>query len=601
MAADDPTLRRSFLVGLAMLGFVALPHGAPRAAPSGNLIANGDFSTERCSGDWSAVSTVPGWTVTRGAPTLVCYSAGSIATPATPPAGAAFLANGPYGDSALSQVIDISAAATAIDAGTVSYTLSGWLGGWGEAAGQAEVTATFLDSYDDAMPIPAELGGVDAAARGGNSELLARSTGGLVPVRARSVLLRVRFTGTAPFQSAAFADQLSFTLSTPVPAPATKRPPAMVPAFDHVFMVMMENTGFSQVIGDTADAPFINSLAARGTLMAAYNGVYHPSDENYLAVAGGDVFVRGPIYWPDIHVGARHIGDELEAIGKTWKVYEQGMGTPCNLNSNADVNYAPDDAPFINFNDIAHNLPRCAAHLFDTTQLATDLQSAATTPNFAWIAADDYYDGELPGNGSPQSLQVQDHWLRRTLSPILNSPAWRHDRSLLILTWDESSDYSNNHVATIVVASGTLVRPGVVSCVPSNHYGTGRTIELALGLSALTVNDRFARPLNEAFSPRAPVPTLSTATTSVAQGARLAFAYATPIQSFATGNQVAIYPAGTVPGQGEPLLLWQPAADTAGSVSFDTTPLAPGAYDAWYLYDDGVTPLAAPVLLQITP
>lgn len=582
----------------AVLLCLALMAPAAHAAGSGNLVANGDFSTGRCTGDWSAVTTVPGWTVTAGAPSLVCYAAGAIATPDPQQAGRAFLANGPYGDAALSQVIDLSAAAGEIDRGTVSYTLAAWLGGWGEAAGQAQVTLTFLDVYDDAMPNEVALGGVTAATRGGRNALLARSTAGLVPVRARAVLVRVRFAGTAPFQTATYADQVSLTLSTPLPARAAHPPASLVPAFDHVFIVMMENTDFGQVIGDTVDAPFINGLAAQGTLLAEQSGVYHPSDENYLAVAGGDVFVRGPIYFPDIHVKAHHLGDALEAIGKSWKSYEQGMGTPCNLASNHDPNYAPDDAPFINFTDIADDKARCRAHLVDTSQLATDLRSAATTPSLAWIAADDYYDGELPGNGSPGSLRVQDGWLKRTLGPILASPAWTTQRSLLILTWDESDSYSNNRIATIYLASAGLGRPGVLSYAPSDHYSTGRTIEAALGLPPLTPNDRYARPINEAFSAQAPLARLRTGTPAVERGAPLAFAYATPVPRFATGDRVALYRAGVAPGQEAPLL-WQPAPDTSGGVSFDTAALPPGDYAAWYVYDDGVTPLAPVVAVTV--
>ncbi|MGN5377667.1 alkaline phosphatase family protein [Streptomyces lasalocidi] len=142
---------------------------------------------------------------------------------------------------------------------------------------------------------------------------------------------------------------------------------------------------------------------------------------------------------------------------KTWKAYEQGMGTPCNTKNNNDSYYEPDDAPFINYTDISGNASRCAAHLFDTTQLTTDLKSAATTPNFSWIAADDYYDGEASGNGSATSLKTQDGWLKQTLAPVLASPAWTQDRSLLILTWDESQNEGYDHVATTLVGSqGTV-------------------------------------------------------------------------------------------------------------------------------------------------
>jgi Phosphoesterase family len=293
-------------------------------------------------------------------------------------------------------------------------------------------------------------------------------------------------------------------MSFPPPAP----PPAAVPRFAHVFLIMMENTDFGQVIGDARDAPFIHSLAARGTLLADYQAVYHPSDQNYLAIAGGDTFVREGAYFPHIHVAARNLADLLEAAGGSWKAYLEGMGTPCNTSTRYDRNYEPDDAPFINFTDIRRDRARCRAHLLDLSEWPRDLEHAATTPEFAWLAADDYDDGEIPGNGSPKSLRVQDAWLRGTLAPLFASPAWREQRSLLILTWDESSTLMNNHIATLVVGSCRTVRSGYVSRRRYDHYGTARTIEAALRLPSMTSNDGYAPPFNDAFrrAPQRPRP-----------------------------------------------------------------------------------------------
>jgi hypothetical protein len=151
-----------------------------------------------------------------------------------------------------------------------------------------------------------------------------------------------------------------------------------------------------------------------------------------------------------------------------------------------------------------------------------------------------------------------------------------------------------------VVGSQALVRAGVASYAPSNHYGIARTIEAALDLPAMTANDGYARPFNEAFSTRMALASLATATPNVSRGARVSFSYATPLATYAAGNQIAIYAAGAVPGQTSPLLT-QAAADQAASLSFATGPLPAGQYAAWYLYDDGITPLAAPVALNVAP
>jgi len=565
------------------------------AASSVNLIVNGNGETGLCTTDWNAVKTVPGWTVLLGNPSVVCYSIASFTTPSSPAAGNAFIADGPYGDSALMQTVNVSSAASAIDTGTITYNLSGWLGGYGVYSGQAVVTATFLDASGNVLGKPGVLNGGTASARGSANAFIAKSNTGTVPVGTRSIDVQLQFINTSGSYNIGYADNLSLTLSTQVQPPVLKAPASTVPAFDHVFFVMMENTNFSEVIGDTTDAPFINSLAQKGTLLTNYSGAYHPSDENYMAVSGGDTFVTGAIYFPNIKVTAKHIGDSLEAAGKTWKAYEQGMGTPCNTSNNNDSYYEPDDAPFINYTNISGNPTRCAQHLFDTTQLTTDLQSASTTPNFSWIAADDYYDGEASGNGSSGSLQTQDGWLKQTLQPIFASPAWTQQRSLLILTWDESASSGTNHIAGIVYGSQGLVGAGGVSTVSYNHYSSGRTIENALSIPTLTANDTYAQPINDAFTPNAkPAATsLSVAMPNVEQGENIAVNYSTTLANTNSDNWIGIYAAGTSPGNGNSII-WQYVGAQAGVASFSTSSLQPGTYSVWYCYDNGYTVLAGP-------
>ncbi|MDR3417682.1 MAG: alkaline phosphatase family protein [Nevskia sp.] len=576
--------------------------GPAAAYTSANLLVDGDAESGACTTDWHAVTTVPGWTAVQGAPAVVCYSISSFGKPASPSAGNAFIADGPYGDSALVQAVDVSSAGAAIDTAGVGFTLSGWLGGWGSDNGQAAVIATFRDRNGAALGSPAVLAGVTASARGNQTEFLARSATGTVPVGTRSIAVVLQFFDTASSYNIGYADNLSLTLSTPVNAPSLSAPASTVPSFDHVFMIMMENTDYSAIIGDSKDAPFVNGLIGQGTLLTNYSGVYHPSDENYLAIAGGSTFVQGAIYYPNIHVAAQNLGDTIEAKGKTWKAYEQGMGTPCNTSNNYDSYYEPDDAPFINFTDIASNSARCQAHLVDTTQLATDLLSAATTPGFAWIAADDYYDGEASGNGSSTSLQVQDGWLKQTLQPIFASPAWTGQRSLLLLTWDESETSATNHVATLVLGSAGLVRSGFSSNLSYNHYSTGRTIETALGLPSFTANDTYAQPINDAFTnTQAPsTPVLSTATPAVIQGSSIVFDYFTTAARLASTNWVGIYATGQVPGQ-VGSTAWQYAPNAAGNLAFSTSSLAPGSYAAWFCYDNGYTVLSGPIPFTVVP
>ncbi|MGW7002964.1 alkaline phosphatase family protein [Streptomyces sp. NPDC054933] len=598
-------LRWSSLGGLLiLLGalIVSAPAPAQAAGSSGNLIVNGDAEAGGyCTNDWGAATTVPGWTTEAGGPDVMCYTAGSFGLPSDGKApGKAFFGPGNFGDGAMTQTVDVSSAASAIDGGGVSYNLSGWLGGWTVYSGYVAVSLHFDDANGRPIGATAKLPTVSATDRGLATKFLSRSTTGSVPAGTRSIQVEVQFLSTS--NQTGYLDNLSLTLNTPVTAPAPVTPPASsVPGYDHVFTVMMENTDYSEIMNDPADTPYIHGLMTKGATLTDAHGVYHPSDENYLAISGGDTYTKGATYWPNINSPERNLGDTLEAAGKSWKAYEQGMGTPCNTNKNYDSSYMPDDAPFINYTDISGNASRCAAHLFDTSQLTTDLQSAATTPNFSWIAADDYYDGEGSGNGNSTSLKTQDGWLKQTLAPVLASPAWTQQRSLLILTWDESENEAYNHVATVVLGSQGTVPAGTSSPSHYDHYGIARTIEAALGLPGLTANDSYATPLNAAFAPStATTPTLTGDLNAVANGGNVTFRYAVPSAAQVSAkNWIGIYPAGVTPGQ-QSALTWAYAPNASGALTLSTGKLnGAGTYDVYYLANDGYSGLAGPFSLSV--
>jgi hypothetical protein len=78
--------------------------------------------------------------------------------------------------------------------------------------------------------------------------------------------------------------------SVTLPARADEGPvPRGVPRLDHVFVIMMENHAYNQIIGNPS-APFMNVYAQRVNLATAYYAVAHPSLTNYLEVVGGSNF-----------------------------------------------------------------------------------------------------------------------------------------------------------------------------------------------------------------------------------------------------------------------------------------------------------------------
>lgn len=67
--------------------------------------------------------------------------------------------------------------------------------------------------------------------------------------------------------------------------------PTGIPHLDHVFLIMMENHGYEQVVGNPND-PYLNSLIKNRQVNLATNyfAVGHPSLTNYLEIVGGSNF-----------------------------------------------------------------------------------------------------------------------------------------------------------------------------------------------------------------------------------------------------------------------------------------------------------------------
>ena len=76
--------------------------------------------------------------------------------------------------------------------------------------------------------------------------------------------------------------------------------PDGVHRLDHVFVIMMENHGYSQIVGNRA-APFANQYAKSANSATNYFAIGHPSSTNYLEVVGGSNFGVRSDNGPDWH------------------------------------------------------------------------------------------------------------------------------------------------------------------------------------------------------------------------------------------------------------------------------------------------------------
>ena len=79
--------------------------------------------------------------------------------------------------------------------------------------------------------------------------------------------------------------------------------PKGVPRLDHVFVILMENHAYGQIVGNP-NAPFTNSYMKSANMAKNYFAVGHPSSTNYLEIVGGSNFGVRSDNAPDWHNAA---------------------------------------------------------------------------------------------------------------------------------------------------------------------------------------------------------------------------------------------------------------------------------------------------------
>jgi phospholipase C len=93
-----------------------------------------------------------------------------------------------------------------------------------------------------------------------------------------------------------------------------------IPHLDHVFLIMEENNGYGDVIGNPA-APNLNYLAKTFGVATDYFGASPDSSEsNYVAILGGSTFgvSSDDAYWKN-KVDAPSLISQLDKEGISWK------------------------------------------------------------------------------------------------------------------------------------------------------------------------------------------------------------------------------------------------------------------------------------------
>ncbi len=274
----------------------------------------------------------------------------------------------------------------------------------------------------------------------------------------------------------------------------------------HVFLVVLENHSFSQVIGSSA-MPYLNGLANQNSLATSYFANTHPSLGNYFMLTAGNMETN-PIVGDSFPgpVADDNLARAFAGAGKSWKAYMQSIPTAGYIGGDV-LPYVKHHNPFAYFTDVAgpdgQHATGAAADIVPFTQLSADL-AANSLPNFGYIVPDLNHDAhDCPSGGSncadTDKLAAADAWLQANIDPLIKSPNFAN--SVLIITFDEGDilDLANGggQVATVIL--GSHVKTGFKSTTTYQHQSTLRLI-----LDLLQVGDRpgasaTATSMNEFF------------------------------------------------------------------------------------------------------
>jgi phosphatidylinositol-3-phosphatase len=281
-----------------------------------------------------------------------------------------------------------------------------------------------------------------------------------------------------PVSNASAAALQARVASKPAAAPAA----IGIPNFEHIVLIMLENRDY-QTVMDGTQMPLLATIAQQNVLLSNYFAVTHPSLPNYIALMSGST--QGITSdCTNCFVNQPNLADEIEASGRTWKAYLEGMPSPCFAGDSGS--YAQKHDPLIYFDSIRLNTARCDRSILPLTSLDGDLANK-TLPNFSYIMPN------LCNSGHDCSAATADKWVNGMVNKLQAAPALGNN-SLIIIAFDEGSGKSTagccglpspagGQVAVVLISPTAL--PDMSDNTPYSHYSLLKTILTAWSLPAL--------------------------------------------------------------------------------------------------------------------
>ncbi len=291
-------------------------------------------------------------------------------------------------------------------------------------------------------------------------------------------------TGSVPVATAA----ATTTATAPCSGPAAGTAPA---TWDHVTLIMFENKPLKKIIGNTADAPYINAIAKACSYSKNDLSLSTTSLANYIALTSGYTGCdkadtngicshelpitanKPPSSWPQASKSIFELMNTT-APGSAVEWAEDSVG---NCYTGGAGLFTVTHTPFPYYTRTQKTL--CPQYARPFPANSADVLSARfnlVIPNKQDIMH------LVPNSTISQRIQNGDNWLKGYLPGLLNSATYQAGRSAIIITWDEGNG-STFTVPLIVITPYTTV--GGISSVAVDHYSVLKGMEQMVGQTQL--------------------------------------------------------------------------------------------------------------------
>jgi hypothetical protein len=268
-----------------------------------------------------------------------------------------------------------------------------------------------------------------------------------------------------------------------------------VPRFGHTFVIVGENTSYSQIT--PRHAPYMTgTLRPRGAWLTNYHSFTTSSSlGEYIAMVSGqfnrcEANNQLPLH---CHQKRFNLFSQLAASGRTWKDWQESMPAPCYRRDaglpSRHNEYGAHHNPALYFTNLA---PSCAANnipMGGTGAVATSaFDSALATgkvADFNLVVPNDCENGHDPC-GTHNPYGQFDAFLQREIPKIEASPAFG-DNGVIFVTYDEGADkpYPNRFNILLDAIGPQVVAGRYGGPAKLSHYSLLRAIEGGFGLPYL--------------------------------------------------------------------------------------------------------------------